>query len=64
MAIHGEDRETARVRANVAPAREKQKILDGFDALPDAEKARVRPWQVVASERFRDGEAAPGHRRL
>ena len=58
VAIHGEDREAARVRANVAPAREKQKILDAFDALPDAEKARVRPWQVVASERFRDGEAA------
>ena len=58
VAIHGEDREAARVRAAVAPARERQKILDGFDALPDAEKARVRPWQVVASERFRDGEAA------
>lgn len=60
VAIHGEDREAARVRANVAPAREKQQILDGFDALPDAEKARVRPWQVVASEHFRDGEAARG----
>ena len=58
VAVHGEDREAARVRAAIAPAREKQRILDGFEALPDAEKGKVRPWQVVASERFRDGEAA------
>ena len=56
VAFHGADRETARLRAETAAAGEKQKILDEFDALPDKDKAGVRPWQVVASEQFRDGE--------
>ena len=60
VAIHGEDRESARVRAAIAPAREKQRILDEFEALSDTRKAGIRPWQVVASEHFRDGEAAQG----
>lgn len=60
VAIHGENREAAQLRAEIAPALEKQRILDEFDAIPDAEKAKVRPWQVAASEHFRDGDAAQG----
>ena len=58
VAVHDEDRETARLRAKIAPERERQKILDEFEAMPDETKASVRPWQVVASEDFRDGKAA------
>ena len=58
VTVHGEDLQTARLRAKISPERERQKILDDFEAMPDEDKASVRPWQVVASEDFRDGGAA------
>ena len=67
IAVHGEDEKGARLRAMSATDDEKQAILDEYEAIPDDMKPAIRPWQVVASEHFRDGEAAAGiaayHRR-
>ena len=60
VAIHGRDRATAQRWAAIASAEQKQKILDNFQAQPDEKKTGFKPWQVVASEHFRDGEAAEG----
>ena len=60
VAIHGRDRGTARRWAEIATPEQREKILANFEAQPDARKTAIKPWQVVASERFRDGEAAQG----
>ena len=60
VAVHGEDSAAANRRAMEATHEEKQAILDEFKALPDSIKPTIRPWQVIASENFRDGKAAAG----
>ncbi len=60
LAVHGENPVTARHRGMYSTDEEKQAVLDEFDALPDDIKPAIRPWQVAASEYFRDGKAAAG----
>ncbi|MDE0059586.1 MAG: relaxase domain-containing protein [Defluviicoccus sp.] len=50
----------ARERAAAATPEETRAILDRFEALPKDDKARIRPWQIAASQHFRKGEAAQG----
>ena len=35
-------------------------VLAAYEALPDVEWIKVKPWQIAASEAFRDGDAAAG----
>ena len=60
IAVHDEDPKDARLRAMSATDDEKQAIFDEYEAIPEDIKPTRRPWQVVASENFRDGKAAEG----
>ena len=53
---HGETPETARLRASMAPPDERARVLADYEASPA--KPVFTPWQVTASEAFRDGNAA------
>ena len=53
---HGETPETARLRASMAPPDERARVLADYEASPA--KPVFTPWQVAASEAFRDGNAA------
>ena len=54
--VHGETPETARLRASMAPPDERARVLADYEASPA--KPVFTPWQVAASEDFRDGNAA------
>ena len=54
--VHGETPETARLRASMAPPDERARVLADYEASPA--KPVFTPWQVAASEDFRDGKAA------
>ena len=56
--VHGEAPETARFQAGLTGRQERDRVLSGFEALPDDEKPSFTPWQVTASEALRDGDAA------
>lgn len=58
VALHDVPRATAREAAAVATPEELAAIPEDFARLPDARKSDVRPWQVRASEDFKDGKAA------
>ena len=53
---HGETPETARLRASMAPPDERARVLADYETSPA--KPVFTPWQVAASEAFRDGNAA------
>ena len=55
---HGETPETARLRASMTPPDERARVLADYEASPA--KPVFTPWQVAASEAFRDGKAAEG----
>lgn len=57
IAVHGRHPEAARRLANAATDRQREEVLEEFEALPDRIKPDIRPWQVAASENFRDGRA-------
>ena len=54
--IHGETPETARLRASSSTPDERARVLADYEASPA--KPVFTPWQVAASEAFRDGNAA------
>ena len=56
--VRGEAPETARFQAGLTGRQERDRVLSGFEALPDDEKPSFTPWQVTASEALRDGDAA------
>ena len=56
--VHGEAPETARFQAGLTGRQERDRVLSGFEALPDDERPSFTPWQVRASEALRDGDAA------
>ena len=53
---HGQDPQDARYEVGMMSAEARQKILDDYEAMPI--KPKVKPWQIVVSEAFRDGRAA------
>ena len=57
VALTGARRETARLHVSMASDKENQRIVDEFEALPDREKPDIVPWQVEASEAFRNVHA-------
>ena len=60
VGLYGKTREDARRRAEAMTEEERAKVLAAYEALPDAGWARIEPWQIAASEAFRDGDAAAG----
>ncbi len=58
VAIHGQDLDTAKRWAEIATPEHRERILANFEAQPEDRKTAIKPWQVTASEHFRDGEAA------
>ena len=58
VALHDVPRASAREAAAAATPAELAAIPGDFDKLPDNRKSDVKPWQVRASEDFRDGKAA------
>ena len=60
VAIHGQDRDTAQRWAEIATDDHRERILANFQAQPEDRRTSIKPWQVTASEHFRDGEAARG----
>ena len=60
VGLYGKTREDARRRAEAMTEAERAKVLAAYEALPDVEWIKVKPWQIAASEAFRDGDAAAG----
>ena len=58
LALRDVSRDYARLAAEAATPDERAVIGQAFDALPDERKSAIKPWQVQASEDFKDGEAA------
>ncbi len=58
LALRDITREHARLAADAATPNEAASVVAAFDTLPDERKSAVKPWQVQASEDFKDGEAA------
>lgn len=58
VALHDVPRASAREAAAAATPEELAAIPGDFDKLPDNRRSDVKPWQVRASEDFRDGKAA------
>ena len=58
VAVSQVDRDTARLQASLASETRQREITEAWDALPDARKSAIKPWQVQASEHFRDANAA------
>ncbi len=52
----GLDQATARLQAGLTGAEERERILEAFESRPD--KPDWTPWQITASEAFRDCNAA------
>ena len=50
--------ESARLAAEMLPEAERERLTAEFAALPDGEREGLVPWQVTASEAFRDRRAA------
>ena len=60
VGLYGKTREDARLRIAAMTEDERAKVLAAYEALPDVEWVRIKPWQIAASEAFRDGDAAAG----
>ena len=60
VGLYGKTREEARRRAEAMTEAEQAEVLAAYEALPDVEWVKVKPWQIAASEAFRDGDAAAG----
>ena len=58
VSVHGQAPETARLAAAKASPEERRRILADYDAMPEDRKPGTVPWQVTASEAFRDADAA------
>ena len=58
VSVHGQAPETARLAAAKASPEEGRRILADYDAMPEDLKPGIVPWQVTASQAFRDAEAA------
>ena len=56
--VHGASTETARVQVSLTSHVERDRLLAEYEAMP--KKPSFTPWQVGASEAFRDGEPASG----
>ena len=54
--VHGQTPETARFQAGLTSPAERERILAAYEAV--ANKPTFTPWQIAASEAFRDGKAA------
>ena len=54
----GRDRETARLEAETASPAQHASAAEQLESLPEESRQTVIPWQVTASEAFRDGNAA------
>ena len=52
---HGETPETARLTAAMTPPAMRGRLMADYEAMAD--KPAFQPWQVAASEAFRDGKA-------
>ena len=55
--LEGYDEATARLKLDVMPEAERRAKAAAFEALPAEARAQVLPWQVEASEAFRDRRA-------
>ena len=53
-------REAARLQIAAMTEEERAKVLAAYEALIEMGWARIEPWQIAASEAFRDGDAAAG----
>ena len=60
VGLYGKTREDARLQIAAMTEDERAKVLAAYEALPDVEWIKVKPWQIAASEAFRDGDAAAG----
>ena len=58
VAVNQVDRATARLQASLASETREREITEAWDALPEDRKSAIKPWQVQASEHFRDANAA------
>ena len=58
VAVNHVDRDTAQLQASLASETRQREITEAWDALPDERKSSFKPWQVEASEHFRDSNAA------
>ena len=53
-------REAARLQIAAMTEEDRAKVLAAYEALIEMGWARIEPWQIAASEAFRDGDAAAG----
>ena len=53
---HGLSPEAARAEAETLSAADRESILAEFEASPQASDLPFKPWQIAASEAFRDGD--------
>ena len=60
VGLYGKTREDARRRAEAMTEAERAEAVAAYEALPDVDWVRIKPWQIAASEAFRDGDAAAG----
>ena len=60
VGLYGNTREDARRRAEAMTEAERAEAVAAYEALPDVDWVRIEPWQIAASEAFRDGDAAAG----
>ena len=60
VGLYGNTREDARLKAEAMTEAERAETVAAYEALPDVDWVRIKPWQIAASEAFRDGDAAAG----